>query len=83
MLTKFQSTRPVWGATRINIYVTVNILFQSTRPVWGATVRLYIISGTVRIFQSTRPVWGATPAALPPAAPARHFNPRAPCGARR
>ena len=34
-------------------------------------------------FQSTRPVWGATMSALSfPVCP-YHFNPRAPCGARR
>ena len=35
---RFQSTRPVWGATS-QWYVRKNWkLFQSTRPVWGATV---------------------------------------------
>ena len=57
---KFQSTRPVWGATGSMSNVTeTGHLFQSTRPVWGATiinVKLY----TAVIFQSTRPVWGAT-----------------------
>ena len=33
----FQSTRPVWGATRAS-HLSASILeFQSTRPVWGAT----------------------------------------------
>ena len=34
----FQSTRPVWGATRIIPFTTRLAQFQSTRPVWGATV---------------------------------------------
>ena len=33
-------------------------------------------------FQSTRPVWGATLRAAIPSVPRKHFNPRAPCGAR-
>ena len=35
------------------------------------------------IFQSTRPIRGATGCRLPPRCPCRHFNPRAPYGARR
>ena len=35
------------------------------------------------IFQSTRPVWGATLAPYLPYSQVGHFNPRAPCGARR
>ena len=34
---KFQSTRPVWGATHRQNQLGFNSLFQSTRPVWGAT----------------------------------------------
>ena len=34
------------------------------------------------LFQSTRPLRGATTAAAAQAPTARHFNPRAPCGAR-
>ena len=33
----FQSTRPAWGATRVQGYYRVHSLFQSTRPAWGAT----------------------------------------------
>ena len=33
-------------------------------------------------FQSTRPVWGATGASRGSPCAGRHFNPRAPCGAR-
>ena len=34
---EFQSTRPVWGATKDFSLVLSPSLFQSTRPVWGAT----------------------------------------------
>ena len=34
---KFQSTRPVWGATEPASIVYTGGAFQSTRPVWGAT----------------------------------------------
>ena len=34
---KFQSTRPVWGATKAEIEYLTSEIFQSTRPVWGAT----------------------------------------------
>ena len=58
---KFQSTRPVWGAT-IN-YLDINgvdKIFQSTRPVWGATLAASELPPSIVVFQSTRPVWGAT-----------------------
>ena len=36
----FQSTLPVWGATRDTTTPTMQeVLFQSTLPVWGATAR--------------------------------------------
>ena len=56
--------------------------FQSTRPVWGATIKVANHRIDDLEFQSTRPVWGATRGAAPRGAPARDFNPRAPCGAR-
>ena len=34
---KFQSTRPVWGGTIINVINRQKLTFQSTRPVWGGT----------------------------------------------
>ena len=36
---KFQSTLPVWGATRRICRIFFKIVFQSTLPVWGATPR--------------------------------------------
>ena len=58
---KFQSTRPVWGATLAAPSMALVTVFQSTRPVWGATSFLLSRCGSV-VFQSTRPVWGATSA---------------------
>ena len=37
---RFQSTRPVWGATLPHTSSLTKSLFQSTRPVWGATVNV-------------------------------------------
>ncbi len=56
---RFQSTRPVWGATFIAAAPVDEAGFQSTRPVWGATMVLGVID-ELKAFQSTRPVWGAT-----------------------
>ena len=55
----FQSTRPVWGATRRERILGCTAQFQSTRPVWGAT-RVSRATSSSGQFQSTRPVWGAT-----------------------
>ena len=79
----FQSTRPVWGATAEEEPVLSDPLFQSTRPVWGATRILELYGCTETPFQSTRPVWGATQLRCSNGRCQRHFNPRAPCGARR
>ena len=57
---KFQSTRPVWGATAGGHEQRRLYAFQSTRPVWGATTAFSGKNVAMRIFQSTRPVWGAT-----------------------
>ena len=57
--------------------------FQSTRPVWGATRGAPYQRCRRARFQSTRPVWGATHLCRHPHPRCGHFNPRAPCGARR
>ncbi len=57
---RFQSTRPVWGATVNMIVEYRSDLFQSTRPVWGATAADVLEVRSLFLFQSTRPVWGAT-----------------------
>ena len=78
----FQSTRPVWGATvrrgdrgdghPISIHaprVGRDVISRKSRPQESR-------------FQSTRPVWGATIGRFKDVIKVRHFNPRAPCGAR-
>ena len=56
---RFQSTLPVWGATRKKEKAALCCQFQSTLPVWGATLLVPLILLTNK-FQSTLPVWGAT-----------------------
>ena len=43
-MAKFQSTRPVWGATADVFAEAAARTFQSTRPVWGATT-ISIVDG--------------------------------------
>ena len=38
----FQSTLPVWGATKLLPGLNKLLGFQSTLPVWGATVKLFL-----------------------------------------
>ena len=59
VLKAFQSTLPVWGATRVGSSSWVALQFQSTLPVWGATNAPNKANPRLR-FQSTLPVWGAT-----------------------
>jgi len=59
LLQEFQSTRPVWGATRGRSEMLAAMKFQSTRPMWGATAVVAQPDNKAK-FQSTRPVWGAT-----------------------
>ena len=78
----FQSTRPLRGATQRHDPAQRGFAFQSTRPLRGATASLaeQYYRG---LFQSTRPLRGATVAVPVPLVFILHFNPRAPCGARR
>ncbi len=57
--------------------------FQSTRPVRGETWRLVGCSAATVAFQSTRPVRGETAGRYAFRQHRWHFNPLAPCGARR
>ncbi len=80
-LTVFQSTRPLWGATRRHAAAHKGGKFQSTRPLWGATTRLRAPRRTRSISihaplvgrDAIRAWWRSMPT---------DFNPRAPCGAR-
>ena len=79
----FQSTLPVWGATRKGNNRRSSHIFQSTLPVWGATFLTKVIIIIYRIFQSTLPVWGATVDLNGCSKHYHNFNPRSPCGERR
>ena len=57
--------------------------FQSSRPLRGATGGGGGTQASSATFQSSRPLQGATSSGSPGQIPAGHFNPRAPCGARR
>ena len=81
IIISFQSTRPLRGATRYVHFTQTGCVFQSTRPLRGATNNLWENLWEPR-FQSTRPLRGATPAVLDCRPRDKHFNPRAPCGAR-
>ena len=79
---RFQSTRPLRGATTSALYLDISAVFQSTRPLRGATEDA-INPRSNGTFQSTRPLRGATAQLAHRVPRRRHFNPRAPCGARR
>ena len=78
----FQSTRPLRGATDVAALVIGVRAFQSTRPLRGATSRRRALQVCAGI-SIHAPLAGrdASLAILPDTH--RHFNPRAPCGARR
>ena len=79
---EFQSTHPVWGATRMLPHrCPCSPRFQSTHPVWGATPGLPPQCLSLEEFQSTHPVWGATGWLLL-FWRCDNFNPRTPCGVR-
>ena len=79
---KFQSTRPLRGATFCQIVTSYLYAFQSTRPLRGATTtakdsrRKWPIS-------IHAPLAGRDSLYSRPTSRQMHFNPRAPCGARR
>ena len=78
---KFQSTRPVWGATAPLGGIYGNYMFQSTRPVWGAT--LYHRRDYPRDEVSIHaPRVGRDAGGFCGGHRNGGFNPRAPCGAR-
>ena len=80
---QFQSTRPSRGATIRNAGVhRSDRRFQSTRPSRGATRLRASYNLLERVFQSTRPSRGATVHGRASWGWYRHFNPRAPHGAR-
>ena len=52
---KFQSTHPVWGATKLTDGSTVDQQFQSTHPVWGATPSCFLLSRCFTYFNPRTP----------------------------
>ena len=66
--TRFQSTRPLRGATINQLRMAFQIQFQSTRPLRGATWETCAYTARYVIFQSTRPLRGATLAGSSPLA---------------
>ena len=78
---QFQSTRPLRGAThRGKIFYGIN-KFQSTRPLRGATGTVCCLSQNISI-SIHAPLAGRDQHLAHFLPPIRHFNPRAPCGAR-
>ena len=57
---RFQSTRPIRGATIGIIPYLQSKVFQSTRPIRGATWAIFLRLSHSSEFQSTRPIRGAT-----------------------
>ena len=57
----FQSTPPVWGATRYFSAGPVAVRISIHAPRVGGDVDFSTLRGLEQVFQSTPPVWGATP----------------------
>ena len=79
---RFQSTRPVWGATPSPDSIRSWQLFQSTRPVWGATL-FRVLMCSVTYISIHAPRVGRDTSDPKAQLVEQDFNPRAPCGARR
>ena len=77
----FQSTRPVWGATRKTPAPCAARCNFNPRAPCGARRNQHKSCDRHQGFQSTRPVWGATIYSYNQSFH-NNFNPRAPCGAR-
>ena len=78
----FQSTLPVWGATKaILTSLRAMVIFQSTLPVWGATQHAAPI-GIVEDISIHAPRVGSDRMAFSAFAFMQDFNPRSPCGER-
>ena len=80
---KFQSTHPLRGATvLLRISILPKRLFQSTHPLRGATIKGKA-GGKARIISIHAPLAGRDLTMAKFRLSTGHFNPRAPCGARR
>ena len=78
----FQSTRPLRGATVCSIIPVLVMVFQSTRPLRGATYYFFVPNRLVWI-SIHAPLAGRDADIWLKESSTEHFNPRAPCGARR
>ena len=79
---RFQSTHPVWGATKLYTDLTSKIRrFQSTHPVWGATYGA-AHPQRPRHISIHAPRVGCDKSLPTPSATTSNFNPRTPCGVR-
>ena len=78
----FQSTLPVWGATRSASNPISGVPDFNPRSPCGERLACVFIPPPPQKFQSTLPVWGATFWLLPLPAARGNFNPRSPCGER-
>ena len=79
---EFQSTLPVWGATKEQALGTIEGVFQSTLPVWGATGYPQHTGRPPRDFNPRSPCGERRCRAGPWRLPVFYFNPRSPCGER-
>ena len=78
----FQSTHPVWGATKNGAYHFHGLVISIHAPRVGCDIISVLLGLVLAIFQSTHPVWGATYYLCCWVCPYRYFNPRTPCGVR-
>ena len=79
---EFQSAHPVRGATFFGFRILPAPLFQSTRPVWGETAS-HLTRRSSRRISFHAPRVGRDRLRAQKNLCCGHFNPRAPCGARR
>ena len=79
---KFQSTRPIRGATCYPHPDNLSASYFNPRAPYGARLRTRTTLRCLCLFQSTRPIRGATNPFSPIEAIRYYFNPRAPYGAR-
>ena len=81
VVSEFQSTHPVWDATRYCVKHSGYPTFQSTHPVWDATSVLAERGGDAVIsIHASR--MGCDRGQANDASRSRHFNPRIPYGMR-
>ena len=79
---RFQSTHPVWGATRFSDCRAHYFVISIHAPRVGCDTNIVIVGKANHRFQSTHPVWGATGDGYACHTQQKHFNPRTPCGVR-